>query len=1061
MGVIQDIYRERVDLASVLKKHAGIRRIVEDLYPDSAHFIYELLQNAEDTGAKFVSFHLNEDGLIFEHNGRPFSPRDIEAITDIGEGTKADDDDKIGRFGVGFKAVFAYCETPLIWSKTFSFKITDLVLPVEIPSNDRIGSMTRFSFPFNNPKKEQDLAYKEVLSGLEELAETTLLFLSHIESIKWTVGDGRTGEVLRLQHSEGHFEMLKRQDDANVTSLHFLKFDQPVAGVERQRVAVAYALDFLPNVKEFDNQHSLAKQMKIVPTNPGKVAVFFPAEKETSGLRFHLHGPFVPELSRASIKETPANQPLFEQLAVLVAASLNEIRELGLLTVEFLGVLPNPHDSLPKRYTPVRTAIVEAMNTKPLTPTYAKSHAPACHLIQGKASLKELLSEDDIKFLVDYDKIPPQWAANAPQKNSAADRFLSGLEIGEWDLGQFVDTIVGKSSNSFNVIDQDGKATKGPDPAFMAWLASKNMQWHQEMYALLYSDHLGNASWQKTSYVNKLRSARIVLQKNGNYGFGPNSFFPSENIKYDDVLPRVDERILTSGRSKIQQESARKLLIEIGVREIGDAEEVEAILKRRYSYSAKIPREDTHKKDIIRFARVFKSKPDTASMFSSYYIFKCTDGKWRKPGAVFIDRPLQDTALDAYYEALGSTAEKHALAEDYAVCGVEADKLVKFAEAAGTQLTLPITRTNLTRSHPYSKDLFRDYDRPGVRWTNSSISEDWEITHLNAIFSKVSERLSLLIWKTMCAAGERVLTARFRPNQQYETRTAPSSLVDLLQEAEWVPQGNGKFVKPCFASRDLLPEGFSYDVGWQWLKAVKFSLNYARKLDPDTQRRFDIKYHGEKLGFADAASVERAQRFAALPVDEQERFLEALERSARTELPEQEPANPSRRAERVAAQAGDAPERRTEERTRSVSIVREDVKKAAAPYLRTQYTNADGDMICQICKKEMPFKVASGEWYFEKVEFLPALRKHHYQNYLALCPNHAAMFQHASGSRDIIAEMFEEMASNYLEVILAGKDETIYFTATHVADMKAVIAAENIENDSSDNVVLEDDFTLT
>ena len=91
----------------------------------------------------------------------------------------------------------------------------------------------------------------------------------------------------------------------------------------------------------------LAKQLKITPAMPGRVAVFFPAEKETSGLRFHLHAPFVPELSRASIKETPANQPLFQQLATLTATSLHQIRDLGLLTAEFLAVLPNPQDPIP------------------------------------------------------------------------------------------------------------------------------------------------------------------------------------------------------------------------------------------------------------------------------------------------------------------------------------------------------------------------------------------------------------------------------------------------------------------------------------------------------------------------------------------------------------------------------------------------------------------------------------------------------------------------------------------------------------------------------------------
>ena len=60
-------------------------------------------------------------------------------------------------------------------------------------------------------------------------------------------------------------------------------------------------------------------------------------------------------------------------------------------------------------------------------------------------------------------------------------------------------------------------------------------------------------------------------------------------------------------------------------------------------------------------------------------------------------------------------------------------------------------------------------------------------------------------------------------------------------------------------------------------------------------------------------------------------------------------------------------------------------------------------MICQVCKnqKPLPFRLADGSYYFEAVEFLPksALKKLHYQNYLALCPNHAAMYQHANGSR--------------------------------------------------------------
>ena len=36
------------------------------------------------------------------------------------------------------------------------------------------------------------------------------------------------------------------------------------------------------------------------------------------------------------------------------------------------------------------------------------------------------------------------------------------------------------------------------------------------------------------------------------------------------------------------------------------------------------------------------------------------------------------------------------------------------------------------------------------------------------------------------------------------------------------------FVRPAEASRDLLPEGFPFDPGWQWIKAVRFGEESTR-----------------------------------------------------------------------------------------------------------------------------------------------------------------------------------------------------------------------------------------
>ena len=95
---------------------------IVERYSDQAHFIYELLQNADDAGATRARFYLKPDELIFVHNGTghfsitapdPESEErdaqnktlgDVNAITSVGSSNKTDN--AIGKFGVGFKAVF-------------------------------------------------------------------------------------------------------------------------------------------------------------------------------------------------------------------------------------------------------------------------------------------------------------------------------------------------------------------------------------------------------------------------------------------------------------------------------------------------------------------------------------------------------------------------------------------------------------------------------------------------------------------------------------------------------------------------------------------------------------------------------------------------------------------------------------------------------------------------------------------------------------------------------------------------------------------------------------------
>ena len=134
--------------------------------------------------------------------------------------------------------------------------------------------------------------------------------------------------------------------------------------------------------------------------------------------------------------------------------------------------------------------------------------------------------------------------------------------------------------------------------------------------------------------------------------------------------------------------------------------------------------------------------------------------------------------------------------------------------------------------------------------------------------------------------------------------------------------------------------------------------------------------------------------------------------------------------------------------------------------LREWYTNDSGEMICQICKEEMPFKKTDGEYYFEAIEALTIrfkndeLSENHFPKeyeaqYLALCPECAARYDYfartAQGSIELMKKLRDQLVNlDGLEVpVCLGELETsIRFVETHLHDLKAALRYyENPQDD--------------
>ena len=1040
MNLIQQIAEKRQMLLDGIDANDGDinLQIFEDFYPDEAHFIFELLQNAEDAGGSEACFELNAHGCSFEHNGtRHFNEEDIRGITGIFNSSKKKNPDKIGKFGVGFKSVFVYTATPIIYSKHYSFRIFNLVVPHEVPTKPGLGDRTRFEFPFNEPKKNVKEAFTEIKSALEQLSANTLLFLRNLKCIKWKIGD-RTGYLKREEHSEVHVEVLKHLNGNDALSSHWLRYSAPVEGIERQQVSIAFELSSTGDKKTFDTRKAIKEQMKISPAVRGKVSVFFPADKETSGLRFHLHGPFVPELSRASIKNSPINLPLFEQIAKLTAKSLHSIKSIGLLNGEFLAVLPNNEDHLPERYRAIRTAVLDEMRSTALTPTYQGGHAPAAKLVQARASLKALLTPEDLASVTDRQD-HPEWVIGATQKNSNQDRLLVSLGIPTWDTGDLIDFLEARLRISTNYLDSCEL-----NQEVLRWIASKPFEWLQALYALLFK------FCEENECYYSLNSVYFIPLASGKWGIGKATKFQTDPLNDSDLNHRVDERIFKESTKKSQPQDARKFLEKIGVREPNELDELEQLLNNRYKKKDAQPTDAEYLKDLQWFISIIQKNEESKRFFSGAKVFKITslESVWESAEKVFLDEPFRRTELNFLYELIiDHEIKRWPLDSWYLECGIPVKDIVNFAEALGCQKEFD--RLSIGANCGQNSNWGPILSKASGERQGNVINRDFALApEAEVLLNSQSLPAIQLVWKALCRSDSvrpNVLEAVFQWTDKGGPRKAPSQLVCALRELAWVPQTDGSFVQPRFAVAEKLPKGLTIDADYKWLDAVEFGAEEKKQSAASAERTEHLK----ALGLDSEEELSRFHEFKKLPEEEQKRILaEAKHRREPVELPFRTASNPELRNQRVGADARSTPNKSAAIRARSVQLGVSEAKAEAKVYLQGQYTNSQGQMICQVCKDELPFKLPSGSYYFEAVEMLAESSKRYRATYLALCPNHAAAYQYANGQRNSMQDVIANAASLEVEVDLGGEETTIYFTQMHLADAKASLAVESEETSS-------------
>jgi hypothetical protein len=964
------------------------------LYMDRTHFIFELLQNAEDAGAAKILFELFEDRLEVKHDGRPFDERDVRGVCGVGEGTKAEDLTQIGKFGIGFKSVYAYTSAPEVHSGVEHFRIEHYVRPykaaTKVPGD---AWTTLFVFAFDAAGLEPQTAMYEIAERLRNLSARTLLFLRNIKEIEYKLPDETGGVYLReaVSHGQARQVTVIGQNNGQDEDENWLVFERPLSvpdGADTVWVEIGFKLE----------ANSKDRNESIVRIKESPLVVYFPTEKSTR-FGFLIQGPYRTTPSRDNIpKDDDWNTKLVEETALLLVDALQSLKKMGLLTVALLNALPIRMDDFPEdgMFYPIVEAVRDALLDQELLPTDDGTFVSArnAKLARG-AELRKLLTHDQLRELFQSDD-DIKWLSGEITQDRTPD--LRSYLMSELDVEE---------------ITPEGFARR----ISSTFLASQTDDWFIAFYKYLSGQE---ALWRSPRWAGDaggLLRRKPILRLQDNKQEVP---FRSDGMANAYLPPPEETDFPVVKREIVDNEQASEFLRRLGLSEPDVFDDiVERVLPKysRQDVSSITPRE--HAMDIQKILRAMASdseagKKKVLRAAKNAPFLRAVDrrGKvaFHKPGDIYVkDEDLQlyfSKATDVWF--LDETSvDLPPDAEAWANLGVALrPRRVPFSGG------LPSNE----REYSTRQESIENYDLDGLDEFLEHLDETLDIER--------RRKLSLVLWNYLrehLDSNPRFFKGRYKWfYYSSHTKYFDSRMLVRLRESAWITTRDGNLEKPSDITVSQLGEEF---IGAGELIEI---LGIQQDSDQDISRE-DIEWLREH-------SEEFKQWKAAV-----------LAKKGKPAFPTRISTNPDRRQERLAEQMNDAPEKEYEQRNRSVRTT----KGAIDPilWLRKQYTNDAGQMICQICKEEMPFRKRDGEYYFEAVEVLSRdyFAKEHEAQFLALCPLCAAMYnefvKHDEGAMESLKNALINSEDAEVPLQLGELDTSVRFVESHFLDIRTIIEA--------------------
>lgn len=1081
---IADQVLQRQDKDGMLRR--ALERIIQ-LYTDKSHFVYELLQNAEDAGASKIKFEQYADRLVVLHDGHPFSMENLQGLCDIGKSDKTDDLNQIGEFGVGFKSVFGICETVRLYShpsksdqdggyQQFAVEIKDFTHPVDIDDQDvDVGYTTKFVFPysvgftfsgFNTIEKLNEILSKR----LQNLGITTLLFMKHLQSIDYKI------ELPKLKASGTYLlEKTTINDHCSLVSamgesaskkeneeISYLVFSRPVTGIQAGRtIDIAFAV----TVEE-------SGEYTFSVSKSSYISVYFPTETE-SKLKFIVQGPYRTTPNRSSVPaDDKDNIDLAEQTAALLRDSVIELRDSRKLNFSFLNILPVDNEvfySAPLfecMFDETESMMTEEELLLCKDGTYAS--ADSVKIARG-ADFADVLSEELLTELLD-DDTGYHWLPTFLTETNKTYKVLYEF------LTDVLDIEVIRPENLRNAFNNN-----------RAFLPRRDDEWLIKFYNMY--DSVGGAFEKKRGGSNML-TAEIIKTSKGtfvasyrksdgsdqnefyyrgyeNASYIPNIFLPSANTDGMDDIAFVDEKML---------QHCRHFFVEIlNLQKPNEYEFFIRDFKKRYE-SGKAVTDDQHITDLKRLLHYRGNsdyREEVNNLMKKYLKVRCIkDGKkvYVNPSKekVFFSVNSQGMSIEQYYSHIISYP--YVDVDFYKIEDVDTQMLKMLGIQEEVAVGLDKTNGEYYTGNPGRQPEWTTYQN--FRWKLS-------LDKLDAVLEYISSHP-----KSTDSMAKSSFIFRFLQNHE-------NMLSGTVYVGGSSPNIQNTYSDIVIKLRQDGPKHQYYGMKWKgkWLFTKSGELAYQKEItkrDLHPQLYGDIRPESELyeiLGFAKSEEdqlEEAAKDYDQLDDETKEQFLEIelrrrfgisitdLEESYGSgdvggstapvytsqetfEFPSVKVKNWDSLRKHAAEVLVFASPVKYEYKVRKIRVSKPDSDIDA--YLRSMY-RVEGSYryACQMCHEPVVT--------FEKCQLSTGMEKELDAMYLCMCPNCASEYRRMRSDEYDLQEFLEEITyldeqdiNSHDPVKIDFGNESIWFTQTHIAEIRELmalkVAADEYEEPSS------------